>query len=164
MAKQAHSGGNQKVVDFLKRILADTYVLYVKTQNFHWNVVDTRFRSLHKLFEDQYEDLAEAVDLLAERVRVFNVPAPGSMRRFLELASLKESGEEIQDGDMMLVELYQDHQTLSNALREGITLADDHDDPATADVFTQRLREHDKVSWMLRSHLLESGVLTGASV
>lgn len=158
MGHQNSSRGKNPVVEYLKRIVADTYVLYVKTQNFHWNVVDTRFRSLHKLFEDQYEDLAEAVDLLAERVRVYNEPAPGSMKHFLELATLKES-EEIEDGDMMLLELFQDHQTMSKALREGIAFCDEHDDPATADVYTQRLREHDKVAWMLRSHLLESGVL-----
>ncbi|MFA6916838.1 MAG: DNA starvation/stationary phase protection protein [Parachlamydiales bacterium] len=160
MGKQHNS--NQSVVENLKQIFANTYVLYVKTQNFHWNVVDSRFRSLHKLFEEQYEDLAEAADLLAERIRVFNVPAPGSMRVFLELATLKESGE-IEDGDLMLLELFQDHQELSRQLREGIALADDHDDPATADVYTERLRVHDKTGWMLRSHLLESGILAGST-
>lgn len=161
MPKQHNS--HQSVVDNLKQIFANTFVLYVKTLNFHWNVVDSRFRSLHKLFEEQYEDLAEAVDLLAERLRVFNVPAPGSMRTFLELATLKES-EEIEDGDLMLLELFQDHQSLSKQLKEGISLADDSGDPATADVYTERLRVHDKTAWMLRSHLLESGILVGAGV
>lgn len=146
------------VLNHLRQVLADTYVLLVKTQNFHWNVVDTRFYSLHKLFEEEYEDLQDAVDLLAERLRVFNVPAPGSMSRFLELTTITESGE-TKDSDLMLLELYQDHQILSQFLREGIALADQHDDPGTADIYTQRLRAHDKTAWMLRSHLLESGIL-----
>lgn len=138
-------------IEFLKQILADTYVLYIKTQNFHWNLIDNRFGSLHKLFEKQYEELAEAVDLLAERIRVYSIPAPGSMKQFLKLATLQES-EEIQDGDLMLVTLYQDHKTLSDLLIKGIRIADDHNDPGLADVFTERLRAHDKTAWMLRSH------------
>ncbi len=152
---------HEELLKYLARMLADTYVLYVKTQNFHWNVVDTRFRSLHKLFEEQYEDLAEAADLLAERMRVYNMPALGSMRRFLEFASLKESDENL-DGDIMLLELHQDHQAMSKALSEGIAMADEQGDPALADIYTQRLRVHDKTAWMLRSHLLESGALVAS--
>ena len=133
----------------LSQILANTYVTYVKTQNFHWNLIDPRFYTLHTLFEKLYEELAEAVDELAERIRTLRQTSPGSMREFLQLATLEESSERIM-GDKMLMELCRDREIIGEQLQQKIEEADR--DPGTQDLFIQHLRMHDKTAWMLRSH------------
>src|SRR5262245_46637601 len=97
-------GTGQKTGQFLSQLLSDTYILYVKTQNFHWNIRDERFYSLHSMFEKQYEELAEAVDELAERLRMLNLTAPGSMREFLAKGTIQESAATLT-GDAMLQQL-----------------------------------------------------------
>jgi starvation-inducible DNA-binding protein len=143
----------QEVAQQLKTILADTYILYTKTQNFHWNLVDTRFYSLHKFLEDQYEKLAENIDEIAERIRMLGQKAPGSLRQFLELTSLEESTDALS-ADHMLTDLLSDHEQLGRQLRQAIPLAQKKGDEGTADLFIQSLRFHEKQAWMLRSHFL----------
>ena len=133
-------------------MLANTYILYIKTQNFHWNVVDPRFRSLHLLFESQYNDLAEALDDLAERIRMIGQRAPGSMREFLALTDLKEEYDEL-DGTEMLAALLNDHDKVIEGLRNAITISQNAHDEGSADLLINRLRAHEKIAWMLRSHL-----------
>jgi starvation-inducible DNA-binding protein len=144
----------QQIAQFLSLILADTYVLYVKTQNFHWNVIDPRFYSLHQFLEKQYEELADALDELAERVRMLGERSPGSLKQFLEMTSLKESDGDL-NGDDMLQQLLTDHEIICGQLRERIDQSSELGDEGTADLLIQRLRAHEKSAWMLRSHLLK---------
>lgn len=141
-----------QIIEGLSQILADTYVLYVKTQNFHWNIIDSRFAMLHKLFEKNYEQLAEQIDELAERIRKIDGISPGSMREFLEFSTLDESNSNLS-GDEMIDRLYKDHKTIISHLRTNIAEAQKNSDEGTADLLIQQLREHEKVAWMLKSHL-----------
>ncbi|MBA3238080.1 MAG: DNA starvation/stationary phase protection protein [Parachlamydiaceae bacterium] len=143
---------SQDMIQLLSHMLADNYVLYVKTQNFHWNIVDSRFYSLHVLFEEQYKDLAEAADELAERIRMIQGKAPATMAEFLKLASLKEP-EQSLDGDQMITELMRDNQEIAGKLRACIAKAGEMGDDGTVDLLTARLRKHEKAAWMLQSHL-----------
>jgi len=146
MVEQEH-----EVAEVIAQFLADTYVLYVKTQNFHWNVVDPRFFFLHKMFEEQYENLAEATDLLAEQMRSLKFRALGSMKQFLSHASLEESEGDLS-ADEMLHELVNDHQKMMKDLGTAIEEIQNKDQGA-ADLLIERLRFHEKTAWMLRSHL-----------
>jgi starvation-inducible DNA-binding protein len=132
------------------QVLADTYILYVKTQSFHWNVVGPLFYSLHKLSEEQYKELAEAIDEIAERVRALGYPVPTSLRQFADHGSIEEE-EGTPSGQDMIAQLVDNHEALARELRQTITLADDANDQATVDVLTKRLCAHEKSTWMLRS-------------
>lgn len=142
----------QKTAQLLAQLLSDTYLLYVKTQNFHWNIVDPRFYALHKMLEEQYEELAEAVDMIAERIRALGLKAPGSMRQFLEMTMLEEAGNNLS-GNAMLEQLFSDHQAIARSLYTHIEESSKLGDEGTADLFIQRLRAHEKTAWMLRSLL-----------
>lgn len=142
------------MVESLSHSLADTYVVYLKTQNFHWNVVDSRFQSLHKLFEEQYEALADAVDEIAERIRMLKGRAPGSMREFLSLTQLKEN-DRMFSGDDMIRHLMKDHEKIIDFLHKAIAEATKANDDGTADLLIQRIRAHEKMAWMLRAHLAD---------
>ncbi|MDR3478966.1 MAG: DNA starvation/stationary phase protection protein [Gammaproteobacteria bacterium] len=143
---------SQKIADELTHLLADTYILYTKTQNFHWNVTGPHFYSLHKMFEEQYKELAEAVDIIAERIRALKAVAPGSQSHFLKLSSIKEENG-VPDARDMLKQLAKDHETLAHhATIIFATAAKTHDD-ATLDVLTERMRSHEKTAWMLRSSI-----------
>lgn len=144
----------QQLAQNLGLILADTYVLYAKTQNFHWNVTDPRFYFLHQLFEKQYQELAEAIDEIAERIRILGERSPGTLKQFIEMSSLKETDGDIS-ADEMLEALLKDHETLCLYIRERIELATKLGDEGTADLLIQRLRAHEKSAWMLRSHLVD---------
>lgn len=135
----------------LSQVLANTYVTYVKTQNFHWNVIDPRFHFLHEFFEENYKELAEAVDELAERIRMLKMRSPGSMKEFLYLATLDES-EGSLSADKMLQELCRDREALIRQLKDKIDEASRTGDQGTADLLIQHLRKHEKAAWMLRSH------------
>lgn len=141
----------EQLTHSLSVVLANTYLLYVKTQNFHWNVIDPRFYSLHKMLEEQYEGLAEAVDIIAERIRMLGNKSPASMEEFLELTTLKETSKQIS-GDEMLKQLLYDHEAIIKMLREKIDEAAEFEDQGTQDMYIQRLREHEKTAWMLRAH------------
>jgi starvation-inducible DNA-binding protein len=143
----------EKITKSLKTLLANTKILYVKTQNFHWNVVDVNFLPLHEMFQKQYEELAEAIDLIAERIRFFGVKAPGSLKEFLKLATLEESEKELK-APLMIKNLLKDHEEMSQFLIKGIKEIQDLGDEATADIYIERLRVHDKTSWILKSHLV----------
>lgn len=140
------------IVGLLSTLLADTYVLYVKTQNFHWNVTDPRFYSLHKFFEEQYEELAEACDTIAERIRAVGSKSPGSMKKFLSQTRLTEA-EGNHTGQEMIKELLKDHESLIKELKKDAEASDKLGDAGTSDLCIQRLRSHEKTAWMLRSHV-----------
>lgn len=140
------------LIDGLCQTLADTYVLYLKTQNFHWNVVGPHFYSLHKLFEEQYEQLSEAADIIAERLRALKVRAPGSFTEFLKLTSLEEADAETSDAEM-INSLLMSHTTIAANLNRLFAVADEAGDEVTLDMLITRKEEHDKAAWMLRSIL-----------
>lgn len=138
------------LADGLSRALAETYVLYLKTQGFHWNVVGPMFYGLHKMTEEQYEDLASAVDTLAERIRAVGYPAPASFAQFIELSSISEATE-VPTAEDAITTLVDDHERVSRTFRESIKIADELDDVVSADMLTQRLQFHENAAWMLRS-------------
>lgn len=136
----------------LAKALANTYLLYVKTQNFHWNVTGPQFAVLHKMFNDQYDDLADAVDLLAEQIRIVGEFAPGSFKQFLELGTIEEELS-ILDANEMVAKLITDNETLMQDLKNVVNVANQNNDDASADVAIERLRVHGKAIWFLRSIL-----------
>jgi len=141
-----------RIAQDLAVILSDTYILYVKTQNFHWNVTDPRFYALHKMLEEQYEELAEATDEIAERIRMIGHRSPAGLRQFLEMGTLEDSPNDLS-GNQMLEQLLRDHDTIIRNLRQKIEEFIDLDDQGSGDLLIQRLRAHEKTAWMLRSHL-----------
>lgn len=142
------------LVESLNKLLADEHVLYVKTRNYHWNVTGPRFHDLHSFLEKQYEELAEIIDEVAENARMFGGVAAGSMKEFLKLARLKEHAGEIPDENGILHDLVDDHESVIRSLREEIEQADEEfNAPEAADFLTSVLEKHNKMAWMLRSHL-----------
>jgi starvation-inducible DNA-binding protein len=139
-------------VTALTALLADSYTLYLKTQNFHWNVTGPMFTTLHTLFELQYTDLALAVDEIAERVRALGAPVPGSFSEFARVATVRESVGAVP-AKAMIERLVADQATVSAAARAVIVAAESEKDAASADLATRRLQVHEKNAWMLRSHL-----------
>lgn len=145
----------QKMAYDLSIFLADTYLVYLKTQNFHWNVKDPRFHSLHEFFEEQYKSLAEATDEIAERIRTLNAPAPGSFKEFLELTRLEEAKGTLS-ADEMLKQLINNHQSIVDWLKPMIEQTAKLGDQGTSDLYIERLRAHQKTVWMLKSHFKNS--------
>jgi len=142
----------QKISDELNHFLADTYILYLKTQNFHWNVTGPNFYSLHKLFEEQYLELAAAIDEIAERNRALGRYTMASFSQYLELCSIKEEKSEINP-DNMVQKLMKDHQVLATHARQLIPKIQKAGDEGTADLLIQRAKSHEKAAWMLKSSL-----------
>jgi starvation-inducible DNA-binding protein len=140
------------ITDRLSRLLADTYTLYLKTHNYHWNVTGPLFTSLHLMFETQYNELALAVDLIAERIRSLGAPAPGSYREFSALSSVPEDDDR-PDAMEMIRRLVAAHETVARTARSVYPVVEDAHDEPTADLLTQRLQVHEKTAWMLRSLL-----------
>jgi starvation-inducible DNA-binding protein len=136
----------------LSRLLADTYTLYLKTHNFHWNVTGPQFNTLHLMFETQYTELATAVDEIAERIRALGEPAPGSYAAFARLSSITES-ESVPTAEEMLRQLVADQETVVRTAREVFPLADDANDEPTAGLLSDRMQVHEKTAWMLRAML-----------
>ncbi|MBQ4915077.1 DNA starvation/stationary phase protection protein [Maribacter sp. MMG018] len=144
----------QAVVDALSIILADEYVLYTKTRNAHWNVEGPDFYDKHKFFETQYEELAERIDNIAERIRSLGHYAPATLKEFLALTHLTEREQNDNSSTGFIKELLQDHETICIHLREIIIpLADTYKDLGTSDFITALLEEHEKTAWFLRAHL-----------
>lgn len=141
-----------RVVELLKHIMADTYLLYLKTQNFHWNVTGPLFPQLHGMFESQYVALSEAVDTLAERIRALGAYAPGSFSSFLAYTTLEESTE-TPSAEGMIAQLLDDHESMIRAMRTGFDILDEAGDEVTLDLFIQRMGFHEKTAWMLRASL-----------
>ena len=145
---------NRKMIsEGLSRVLADSYTLYLKTHHYHWNVTGPNFTSLHQLFETQYQDLAEAVDLLAERIRALGFFAPGSYRAFSKLTSIPEEDEDLPSADVMVQRLVEGHEAVIGTARSVIPIAEAGKDSTTEDLLTERLRLHEKTVWMLRAIL-----------
>lgn len=134
----------------LSKFLADSYLLYLKTQNYHWNVTGKGFVQLHELFEKQYQDLAENVDVIAERIRALGEYAPGSFAAFSKLTSIKEESS-IPTAEEMIQNLVIANETVVTTARELMELTEEYQDDVTADLLTQRMQVHEKNAWMLRS-------------
>lgn len=136
----------------LSRLLADTYTLYLKTHNYHWNVVGPMFNTLHLMFETQYNELALAVDEIAERIRALGVHAPGTYREYGELSSIPED-DHVPDAMMMIQRLVEGQEAVVRTARSVFPTAEQAGDEPSADLLTQRMLVHEKTAWMLRSLL-----------
>jgi starvation-inducible DNA-binding protein len=136
----------------LSRVLADSYTLYLKTHNFHWNVTGPMFQTLHLMFETQYNELALAVDLVAERIRALGVAAPGTYAKFRELSAIAED-EGVPKAPDMIRQLVDGHETVARTAREVFRMAEGASDQPSCDLLTQRMQVHEKTAWMLRSLL-----------
>ena len=144
----------EKIGEGLSRLLADSYTLYLKTHNFHWNVTGPMFSTLHNLFETHYMELATAVDEIAERIRALGVNAPGSYKQFAELSSIEEETG-TPNAEDMIKQLVEGQETVVRTARSIFPLVDGANDEPSADLLTQRMQIHEKNAWMLRS-LLEN--------
>jgi starvation-inducible DNA-binding protein len=140
----------QKIAEGLSRLLADSYTLYLKTHNYHWNVKGPLFNTLHQMFEVQYTELAAAVDEIAERIRALGEPAPGSYKAYAQLTSIEEE-ESVPDAEQMIRQLLKGQETVARTARSVIGAAEAANDEPTADLLTQRMQVHEKNAWMLRS-------------
>ena len=134
----------------LNKLLADSYLLYLKTQNYHWNVTGKMFQSLHTLFEEQYLEQAAAIDVVAERIRALGEYAPGSFAAFSKVSSIKEETA-IPFADEMIHNLVQGNEAVVTTAREIVALADECEDDVTTDLMIERMQIHEKNAWMLRS-------------
>jgi starvation-inducible DNA-binding protein len=143
------------IAEGLSRLLADTYTLYLTTHNFHWNVTGPMFNTLHTMFMEQYTELWNAVDPIAERIRSLGHPAPGSYKQFGELSSIKDVPTQPPKAMEMVAILVQGHEAVARTAREVFPLAEKASDEPTADLLTQRLAFHEQTAWMLRSLLEE---------
>jgi starvation-inducible DNA-binding protein len=140
------------IADGLSRLLADTYTLYLKTHNFHWNVEGPMFNTLHLMFETQYTELALAVDLVAERIRALGYPAPGTYAAYAKLSSIKEE-QGVPSAEDMIRQLVAGQEAVVKTARSVFPAADKAGDEPTADLLTQRMQVHEKTAWMLRALL-----------
>jgi starvation-inducible DNA-binding protein len=140
------------IADGLSRLLADTYTLYLKTHNFHWNVTGPMFNTLHLMFEAQYNELALAVDQIAERIRALGFPAPGTYSAYAKLSSIKET-DGVPNAQDMIRLLVEGQEAVVRTARAVFETADDANDQPSADLLTQRMQVHEKTAWMLRSLL-----------
>jgi starvation-inducible DNA-binding protein len=142
----------KSIVAALSRVLADTYTLYLKTHNFHWNVTGPQFNDLHAMFMAQYVEMWGAVDLVAERIRALGSFAPGSYRDFSKLSSIAEA-EGVPAAMDMVRQLVDGHEAVIRTARAALKPAESANDQSTLDLLTQRLQVHEKTAWMLRSLL-----------
>lgn len=146
------SENREKIAEGLTRVLADTYTLYLKTHNYHWNVTGPQFNTLHTMFMDQYNELWLAVDEIAERIRSLGVVAPGSYSAFAQLTSIDEDSD-VPTAEGMLRNLLTGHEVVVRTARSVLPLAGEAADEPTADLLTQRMQASEKTAWMLRSML-----------
>ncbi len=144
----------EKIAAGLSKVLADSYLLYLKTHNYHWNVTGELFHQLHEQFEEQYTELAEAIDEIAERIRAIGFRAPGSFKEFNEITSIEEDTDQPKAMEMVERLAAANEQVIRTA-RQALEPAKAADDEATIDLLTERLTLHSKTAWMLRSHLEE---------
>jgi starvation-inducible DNA-binding protein len=142
----------QKIAEGLSKLLADSYTLYLKTHNFHWNVTGPHFNSLHQLFEEHYTELATAVDDIAERIRALDFVAPGSYSQFSKLTSIKESID-VPNWQDMIHQLIEAHETVVKTARSLLNIVDEAGDEVTQGLLGERMSIHEKTAWMLRSLL-----------
>jgi len=147
-------GSRQEIAEGLSRLLADSYTLFLKTHNYHWNVTGPMFQTLHTMFEAQYTELFTAVDAIAERIRALGLPAPGSYAEFAKLTQITEATTVPRAKDM-IHDLVKGHETVAKTARSIFAKAEAGHDEVTVDLLTSRLDIHEKAAWMLRSHLDE---------
>jgi len=140
------------ITEGLSRLLADSYTLYLKSHNFHWNVTGSLFESLHELFEKQYQELAEAVDQIAERIRALGFPAPATYAEFSKLSSIKETLG-VPATEKMISLLIEGHEAVIRTARGLLDVVEKNRDQPTIDLIAKRMQVHEKNAWMLRSHL-----------
>ena len=143
---------NNPVADTLKQALADSYALYLKTQNYHWNVTGPQFKSLHEMFEEQYTDLAAAIDEIAERIRTLGETAPGTWKAYQALTSI-EDGDETVDAQTMVKQLVADQATLGKTFKAVVDASEKAGDEVSVDLAIGRITVHEKNAWMLRSSI-----------
>tara|TARA_A100001015_G_C14444190_1_gene501647 strand:+ start:52 stop:483 length:432 start_codon:yes stop_codon:yes gene_type:complete len=142
----------QKVIANLESVLANTYSLYLKTQNYHWNVTGPNFKALHELFQLQYEEMIPAIDEIAERIRTLDVKVDGTYENFASL-SVIASGNRNLSAQEMVADLVEDNLKVNSLLQKGVEIAHQLSDEATADILIKRMEHHQKAVWMLRSSL-----------
>ena len=144
----------KKIAEGLYRLLADSYTLYLKTHNFHWNVTGPMFQTLHVMFMGQYTEIWNALDMIAERIRSLGYPAPGSYKQFVALSSIPEE-EGVPKAKDMIRQLVAGQEAVTRTAREVFKVVEKASDQPTADLLTQRMEVHEKNAWMLRSLLEE---------
>lgn len=142
----------EKVAKALGNLLADTYMLYLKTHNYHWNVTGMNFQPLHEMFEQQYTELAGAIDVIAEQIRSIGHFAPGSFKEYSKLTTIGEE-EGVPDAKTMVLRLQEANEAVIRTARKAVPFCEKAGDEASLDLATERIRTHSKVAWMLRSHL-----------
>lgn len=145
---------NKPVIEGLKKVLADSYALAVKTQNYHWNVEGRHFQGLHTLFEAQYTEIFTAIDEIAERIRALGEKSPGSFTAFNKLKTIADGNPDL-DENAMVKDLYESHQQLLATVKEAFGPTEKAGDEGTIDLYVGRIRAHDKHAWMLKSMLPE---------
>ncbi len=142
----------EEIAKALGVLLADSYMLYLKTHNYHWNVTGMNFNSLHAMFEEQYTELAEAIDTIAEQIRSIGHFAPGSFKEFSKLTTVTEE-DGLPDDKTMVKRLQEANEAVIHTARKALPACEEAGDEASLDLVTERIRTHSKVAWMLRSHL-----------
>lgn len=141
----------QVIVKSLSKMLANSFLLYLKTFNFHWNVEGERFIGIHTLTEEHYKDMQNAIDEIAERIRALGFYAPGSFQEFSKITNIEESDSEPKSSDAMLKELINDHMLMVSEFEAAAKITEEHKDHSTTDLFSNRRAFHEKAAWMLRS-------------
>ena len=144
-------GKRVEIAKSLSKLLAETYTLYLKTHKYHWNVTGPMFQTLHLMFETQYNELALAVDGIAERIRVLGVKAPGSYREFSDLSSVKDDPNTEVTATQMIENLLKDHEQIARSAKEILPLLDGANDEGTNSLLGARIEYHEKTAWMLKS-------------
>ena len=142
----------KSIAEGLSKVLADSYTLYLKSHNFHWNVTGPMFQTLHTMFEEHYTELATAVDEIAERIRALGEPAPGTFEEFADLSTIRIHPG-VPGAQQMIRELVEGHEAVVRTAREVFPACESANDEPTADLLTQRMQVHEKTAWMLRSLL-----------
>lgn len=153
MAHKTNKNSTKEVTEGLKKLLGSSYALYVKTQNYHWNVEGIHFGALHVLFQAQYTELAAAIDDIAERIRAVGEYAPGGLTAFAKLSDIKEASEKRLSEKDMLKDLLEGHEILAKLAGDTLEKAEATGDQVTLDLMVQRSAVHEKTAWMLKSHL-----------
>ena len=153
VASKGRNDQSKTMADALGRVLANTYTLYLKTHNYHWNVTGPQFASLHALFEQQYTELSAAVDMVAERIRALGHVAPGSYSAYGKLSEIKEAPDSPPEAMAMVRELAADNEALTRLAEKANGIADEVGDVASGDMMIERMQAHAKAAWMLRAHL-----------
>lgn len=143
---------NKKIAESLYNVLGNSYALAIKTQNYHWNVVSPNFKSLHEMFGGQYEELSDAIDEIAERIRALDINVAASFGAFAKTSKIKDGNEKTK-AQIMVKELLADNQTLVKIIGDALKVTQKEGDEASADMLINRLEVHDKNAWMLKSSL-----------